>query len=240
MRKKQTRSHRDRTVPAIAPGFPMTEQVPTLALNDSRKDQLQTLDKALRQYGFFYVRHHGIDPSPQFDAAEALFRLNSDQKYAMSFDPWLDIGYVGTGTQNLDPNISTTRHGCHNDDDDDDGTVVPARQQQAPPPGDTKEQFMQTNNILITDPGNARIDPGHVFGGSRNYAVPDVPDFGEITQHYANAAYALNHRLNSLLFEALALSETQRQDLGANPFIVLKQMKYHGQISDPARGIFGT
>lgn len=220
----------------------MTEQVPTLDLNDSREDQLKTLDTALRQYGFFYVRHHGIDPSPQFDAAASLFRLNSDQKYAMSFDPWLDIGYVGTGTQNLDPNISSatiTRHGfCH--DDDEDGTVAPAQQPQAPPPGDTKEQFMQTNNILIIDPGNARIDPCHVFGGSRNYKVPDVPDFGEITQHYANGAYALNHRLNSLLFEALALSETQKQDLGANPFIVLKQMKYHGKISDPARGIFGT
>jgi isopenicillin N synthase-like dioxygenase len=207
-----------------------TEEVPTLDLNDSREDQLKTLDTALRQYGFFYVRHHGVDPSPQFDAAASLFRLTSSQKNSMPFDPLLDIGYVGTGTQNLDPNIITRN--SESSASEKDGI--------APPPGDTKEQFMQTNNILITDPVNASIDPGNVFRGSRKYTVPDVPDFARITQDYANSAYELNNSLNSLLFEVLALSEKQKQDLGASPFIVLKQMKYHGEISDPAQGIFGT
>jgi isopenicillin N synthase-like dioxygenase len=204
----------------------MTDQVPILDLKDSRAHQLQTLDTALRQYGFFYVRNHDIDPSLQFHAAASLFRLSSAQKNAMVFDPMLDIGYVGAGTQNLDPNIARTHVSGKGDVV---GTAVP---------GDTKEQFMQTNNILITDPIGANIDPCNVFLGSKNYIV-DLPNYSTITQDYANGAYALNNKLNSLLFELLALSEKHKHDLGASPFIVLKQMKYHGEISDPETGKFG-
>lgn len=195
----------------------MTEEVPTLDFKRPREEQLATMDIALRNYGFFYVCNHGIDPSKQFSAAMSLFSLNDEQKNSMPFDSELDTGYVGTGTQNLDPNVSG-------------GQAA----------GDSKEQFMQTNNVLITDPKNACLDPSNVFGGSKNYTPPNLPGFSETTLEYANGAFALNKTLNSLLFECLGISELEKQQIGGKPFIVLKQMKYHGVQSDPAKGRFGA
>lgn len=97
------------------------DHIPVLDLSGDRARAVRVLDAALREYGFFYVRNHGVDDAVvrgQFDAAAELFALPSEQKTNMPFDAQLDIGYVGRGVQSLDP----------------DGTVQPG--------GDTKEQFV--------------------------------------------------------------------------------------------------
>ena len=157
-------------------------------LEADRSIAVATLDAALRKYGFFYVTNHGIPGElieRQFRVAADLFALPLEEKRSMPFDPDLDIGYVGSGSQSLNP----------------DGSVQTT--------GDTKEQFMMTNNILLTRTKRTEtiaIDPDNVFEASQNYK-PAVKDHAEVTRSYASAAYKLNLRLNDLLFDALKLQE---------------------------------
>lgn len=205
------------------------ENVPVIDLAGDRETAVATLDAALRRYGFFYVTNHGI-PSDlirdQFRVAEDLFALPLQEKQSMPFDSELDIGYVGSGVQSLNP--------------DGNAQIV----------GDTKEQMMMTNNKLITCTTTppATIDPYNVFDGSKNYK-PNVKDHEQVTRDYGSAAYRLNLQLNDLLFDALhfqkddgvsSSSSSLRTTLGAQPFLVLKQMKYAGDPSDPDRGKFGA
>ena len=195
------------------------ENVPVVDLSGSREIAVSTVGTALRHFGFFYVKNHGIDVSllaRQFQVAADIFKLPLEEKRSMPFDAELDIGYVGSGVQHLDP----------------DGNVQHT--------GDTKEQFMMTNNKLITSAGAAaRTDPHDVFAGSKNFA-PNVPNHSDVTKAYALAAYKLNLQLNSLLFDSLDLDSTTRTALGKEPFIVLKQMRYAGDVSNPAAGKFGA
>lgn len=213
------------------------DHVPVIDLLTDRNIQVQTLDSALREFGFFYVKNHGLDTlvDAQFQMAEKLFALPQHEKDSMSFDARLDIGYVGQNCQNLDPNLQDSENDNDNDNDND------KRQSNT----DTKEQFMQTNNCLIStsglDPVNAptTIDPSNVFAGSKNYE-PNIPDYTAVTGLYASQAYQLNQKLNDLLFDALKLDSTTRTNLGQQPFLVLKQMKYAGEPSDPSNGRFGA
>jgi isopenicillin N synthase-like dioxygenase len=201
------------------------ENVPVINLAGDTDIAVATLDSALRHFGFFYVDKQLIEK--QFEVAAKLFALPEAEKRAMPFDGHLDIGYVGSGVQTLDPN----------------GKVQHT--------GDTKEQFMMTNNKLITDTtatgavtctfalSPSRIDPDNVFEGSVNFS-PTVPDHAVTTREYASKSYHLNQRLNSLLFLALGLDETAQTTLGNEPFLVLKQMKYAGDPSDPSKGKFGA
>jgi isopenicillin N synthase-like dioxygenase len=199
------------------------DNVPVLDLTGDRAVQVVTLDAALREFGFFYVTNHGLEEHipKQFAVADDLFNLPLKDKQAMPFDPQLDIGFVGQHGQNLDPNSTST---------------------------DTKQQFMQTNNILITqaDSLSAKplIDPSDVFSGSKNYE-PNVRNYRKVTKEYAGEAYLLNQQLNGLLFEALASTSGEdaqalSEEFGSQPFIVLKQMKYAGEPSDPDAGKFGA
>ena len=190
-----------------------------MSLGGSRDIAVSTVGKALRRFGFFYVKNHGIDESllaRQFQVAADIFDLPLEEKRSMPFDAELDIGYVGSGVQHLDP----------------DGNVQHT--------GDTKEQFMMTNNKLITSAVTAApTNPDDVFAGSKNFA-PNVPNHSEVTRAYASAAYKLNLQLNSLLFDSLDLDPAARTALGKDPFIVLKQMRYAGDISNPDAGKFGA
>lgn len=182
--------------------YSMVEEVPVLDLrDDSRSTQLSILDSALSKYGFFYVRNHEINPGPQFEASKALFALDSQEKAKMPFDRNLDIGYAGSGSQNLDPSGLT----------------------ELP---DTKEQFLQSTNSLMQDP-DYQLDPDLIFAGSKNFSPP-VADYSKVTQAYASAAYQLNNRLNSLLFECLGYHTNPEwvERMGSKPLIILKQMKY--------------
>jgi isopenicillin N synthase-like dioxygenase len=204
------------------------EKVPVVDFADDRTVQISTLDAGLREFGFFYVKNHNLDDAvrAQFVMAEALFDLPRGEKEAMPLDSQLDIGYVGPHGQNLD----------HvGEDDNNKGRSSGVT--------DTKEQFMQTNNCLITagaDPADAPIiDPFDIFAGSKNY-TPNIPDYSTVTGQYASKAYQLNQRLNELLFDALQLDSVTRTQLAHQPFVVLKQMKYAGEPSNPAAGKFGA
>ena len=204
------------------------DEVPVVDLLGDPDVQVNTVDLALRTFGFFYVKNHGLDEEvqAQFEASRRFFDLSKDAKDSMPFDPLLDIGYVGPHGQNLDPNLLN------------DGT-------SEAPPTDTKEQFMQTNNCLITAGPNPLnppiIDPEDVFSGSQNYK-PTVPEYEytSVTNRYASKAYQLNQKLNGLLFDALELNEGERESLAEQAFVVLKQMKYAGEPSDPSNGKFGA
>jgi hypothetical protein len=150
------------------------EKVPVVDLADDRTVQISTMDAGLREFGFFYVKNHNLDDEvrSQFEMAEALFDLPLGEKLAMPLDSRLDIGYVGPRGQNLD-------HVGGEGDDKKGGRS----------PGvvtDTKEQFMQTNNCLISaagaNPADAPIiDPLDVFAGSKNY-TPSILDYSKVTE----------------------------------------------------------
>ena len=95
-----------------------------------------------------------------------------------------------------------------------------------------------TNNALLSDPTHDP-DPRDPFKGARLHRPP-VPGHAEATRDYTAAAAALNERLNALLFDALGLDAPARAALGGRPFLVLKQMRYQGEVSDPAAGKLGA
>jgi len=142
-----------------------------------------------------------------------VFALPAAVKEAMPFDPFLDIGYQCPGSQQLDAA----------------GTPVH---------GDTKEAFLMTNNALLSDPSHVPIadDP---FAGAKLHRPP-VAAHEAVTRAYVAAAGALNARLNALLFDAMGLAEAERAALGSRPFMVLKQMRYQGEISCPEAGKLGA
>lgn len=202
----------------------MIEEVPTIDLSRSREENVIAMDAALRKFGFFYVSNHGVDLDliqEQFEMSADLFGLPKEVK-EKEMSPWdsdLDIGYVGSGTQVLEQGLGAESNSV----------------QEAP---DTKEQFMMTNNKILTDQ-SSKTNPNDIFEGSQNFTVP-LPNHHRVSRAYASAVYRLNLVLNELLFDAMGLSEDERTTLGSEPFTVLKQMKYAGEPSDPAKGKFGA
>ena len=47
----------------------------------------------------------------RFDCSARLFALPAEVKTAMTFDPWLDIGYQAAGSQQLDASGKPAAHG---------------------------------------------------------------------------------------------------------------------------------
>jgi hypothetical protein len=131
------------------------DEVPVLDLQDDTDAAAQCMDAALRRFGFFYVRNHGIpeallaqqcvgkgarlqlDPERasdtgarcRFAVAAEIFALPAATKEAMPFDPWLDIGYQAAGAQQLDA-TGVPVHG-----DTKARAVLVARLHCASPPG---------------------------------------------------------------------------------------------------------
>jgi hypothetical protein len=95
-----------------------------------------------------------------------------------------------------------------------------------------------TNNALLLDAAHVPV-AGDPFLGAK-LELPPVPELLEVCSSYVTAAAALNARLNALLFDALQLDAPARAALGSKPFMVLKQMKYAGDPSDPGAGKFGA
>ena len=65
------------------------------------------------------------------------------------------------------------------------------------------------------------------------------PGFERVTRDYFAAAYALNYRLNDLLFSSLGIEANERARLGSVPFCVLKQLRY-GPGRDTLKGSIGA
>ena len=135
----------------------------------------------------------------QFEQSKGLFALPPDAKAAMPFNGTLDIGYLGLGGQALDEE-STSR--------------------------DTKEGFMMANNGVFDAAFNLSVsDP--LDGATLFWPPKDaLPDYERVLREYTAQLTALNHKLNSLLFAALGLSEADRIALARQPFTVTKQLRY--------------
>ncbi|KAG7340673.1 2OG-Fe(II) oxygenase superfamily-domain containing protein [Nitzschia inconspicua] len=224
----------------------LMDRVPIIDLQDPNESNIVAqLDAALQQFGFFNVKNHGIPESlieQQFDISKQLFDLPLHIKQSMPFDGTLDIGYLAAGGQALEKTLRTAATEPQQQQQQQQSTEKQEGEGQI----DTKEQFMMTNNKLITASADAdhsvlTVDPDNVFDGSQNYNLrPYIPDHPRVTSDYMSAAYKLNLRLQHYLFEALQLDSERRRVLGQHPFLVLKQMKYAGPPSDPSKGQYGA
>mmetsp|Transcript_14682 Transcript_14682/g.17818 ORF Transcript_14682/g.17818 Transcript_14682/m.17818 type:complete len:354 (+) Transcript_14682:65-1126(+) len=177
-------------------GFDHVGSVPTVDLSISEEEASSVLREALRNYGFFYVKSHGISDelvSQQFAASRDVFNLEQAVKETMSFESTLDIGYLSN--QGLD---------------EDSGQI------------DTKEGFLLSTNAVILNP-NATINPDDPLAGSVLKWPTALPEYETIMREWTKQMYNLNGRLNKLLFRALGGIENS---LALNPFIIVKQLRY--------------
>ena len=189
--------------------------VPVIDLACARCDLASEVDAALRRFGFFYVRSHGVAESlvhEQFEQSRRLFALPDETKRSLVFNATLDIGYTGgSGTaQALD---ATGRAAV-----------------------DTKEGFMLTNNGVMDGSAPREEDP---LAGATLRWPPGLPGYQRTLRRYFAGAYALNRRLNDLLFDALGMDAPTRAALGSAPFAVVKQLRY-GPAATTANGSIGA
>ncbi|KAJ8602277.1 hypothetical protein CTAYLR_003681 [Chrysophaeum taylorii] len=170
--------------------------VPVVDLSHDETASSLLVDEALRSYGFFYVRNHGVPAAlveAMFAQSKAMFSLPVEVKRSLAFVPHKDIGYLAD--QALD---------------EDSGAQ------------DVKEGFMLTNNAVFRR--HFAVDPSDPLAGSDNL-WPPLPAYEPVMRDYAAHFYALNHRLNALLFRALGL-KGGNPSLARQPFFVLKQLRY--------------
>jgi isopenicillin N synthase-like dioxygenase len=175
--------------------------VPVIDIAAPLADAAAEVGAALRRYGFFYAKNHGVPEElieRQFEAARALFELPSDVKRSLEFVPELDIGYLNS--QALDEESGAE---------------------------DTKEGFMLTNNGVMTG-ADFVLDPADPLQGATLHWPPSdlLPSYEPTLRHFAAEVTRVNHVLNRLLFASLGLGEAERLALAAAPFTVVKQMRY--------------
>ena len=123
--------------------FALPTEVPVIDLACTHCDLSTEVGAALRRFGFFYVRHHGVPDllmAKQFEQSKRLFDLPAATKAGLTFNATLDIGYTGGSgvIQALDPNQTTTSA------------------------ADTKEGFMHSNisNCAAASPGWSEVEEG--------------------------------------------------------------------------------
>ena len=187
------------------------DEVPIIDLACTACDLVAEVDAALLRYGFFYVRNHSVHEEAiagQFEQSRLLFDLPDEVKRGLAFNASLDIGYTGgSGTsQALDPT--------------------------KPAAADTKEGFMLTNNGVMLGAPVADADP---LAGATLLWPPGLDEYQAKIRRYFAQAYALNRRLNAMLFAALRLDEAERERVGSAPFCVLKQLRYSPAASHDGR-----
>ena len=165
--------------------------VPVIDLSLDAAAATALVRSALQDYGFFYVKNHGVPQSlidAQFEQSRGLFALPAAAKAAMPFNGTIDIGYLGSGGQSLDAEGQAR---------------------------DTKEGFMLTNNGVF-DP-SFNVTEGDPLAGATLFWPPAdaLPEYEPVLRSYTAALTKLNHQLNSLLFAALGMGETERLALAS-------------------------
>ena len=68
---------------AVVADEALLKSVPTVDLSAPTEESVATMQSALKQWGFFYVKNHGVSASlvqEQFGAAEAVFALPTQDK----------------------------------------------------------------------------------------------------------------------------------------------------------------
>ena len=87
---------------------------------------------------------------------------------------------------------------------------------------------MLTNNAAMNDepyPSGAKYRKDPLAGATLHWP-PGLPGYARVIRSYFSAAYALNDRLNELLFTSLGIETAERERLSSTPFCVLKQLRY--------------
>lgn len=185
--------------------------VPVLDLAASREQSVEVVSAALRRYGFFYAKNHGIPDAlirSQFEQSRELFALPPHVKRNLTFVPHLDIGYLGSGGQALDEESGV---------------------------GDTKEGYMMTNNGIF-DPVFKLNSQDPLEGATLSWPPANMlPQYQRVMRSYTREVTRVNHELNGLLFASLGLNESDQQALASAPFTVVKQLRYQpAQVVDTA------
>ena len=78
--------------------FALPTEVPVIDLACTHCDLSTEVGAALRRFGFFYVRHHGVPDlliAKQFEQSKRLFDLPAATKAGLTFNATLDIGHTG-------------------------------------------------------------------------------------------------------------------------------------------------
>jgi len=182
---------------AVVADEALLKSVPTVDLSAPTEESVATMQSALKQWGFFYVKNHGVSASlvqEQFGAAEAVFALPTQDKRNLTFEPMLDIGWLAS--QGLD---------------EESGKL------------DTKEGFMLSTNGLFEK--NASLDREDPLKGSR-LKWPPVKGYEATMRRWTKELYALNLKLNDILFDAVGLQSAERGRLASRPFVIVKQLRY--------------
>lgn len=189
---------------ATTAGEAAFDQVPTVDLACTSCILPEQVAHALRRYGFFYLKGHGLPEAlitEQFEQSRRLFDLPAADKLGMPFNATLDIGYLGSGGQSLD--VSEGGSGA---------------------PADTKEGFMLTNNGVMDD--DFEVDEADPLAGAELLWPPGLPDFKRIARRYFAGALGVNRVLNELMFASLGLAREKCKQLAGRPFAVLKMLRY--------------
>jgi isopenicillin N synthase-like dioxygenase len=162
--------------------------------------------------GFFYVRHHGIDPAlveRQFGIASALLALPPARKQAMSLHHSKSLrGFEVAGAQTLDANARP----------------------------DVKESY-QCGMAYPAD--HPYVLAGYQSYGHDQWP-PELPLVPAQCEEYIQAMLALARRLMQLVALSLQLPETWFDATSDSPMVTLRMIRYPAHPADADERTFGA
>uniref|UniRef100_A0A7S0F6B3 Fe2OG dioxygenase domain-containing protein n=1 Tax=Craspedostauros australis TaxID=1486917 RepID=A0A7S0F6B3_9STRA len=195
-----------------------SENIPTISLSPIDEflrdpDQIQALQHAAFEVGFFYLDNHGIDQKTidgVLDQTKALFQLPVEKKLMM-VDRAMSRGYLALGNETLDPAVQKDK-------------------------GDTKEGFYIGKHIAETDP---MYDVSKLRGPNQWPSDEHgIPDFQPTMERYYQTAMSVGHQVVQMLAVALDVEPTYFDSHFENPITTLRLNRYEPTKSDPDNGIF--
>lgn len=188
--------------PELTDAEPIFSSVPTVSFDAPLDELARAACGSLADFGFFYLRDHGVDHNliaAQFEMSKKLFALPQGTKENLTFSTKLDIGY--SATQSLD----------------DAGDAL-----------DEKEGFVLSNNGLITAEYDYALAKDVPLQGEQRWPpLGEAADaYRGTMEAYFKELMRVNKRLNEVLFHGLNIPNETRQELSSYPFAALKQMRY--------------
>ncbi|MEW5304578.1 MAG: hypothetical protein WDW38_009303 [Sanguina aurantia] len=175
-------------------------------------ERAQFIKSACEEVGFFYVSHHGVDPSVIAEAYEQnalLFDLPMGDKMALLADS-NSRGYTPFREETLDP-----AHQVH---------------------GDNKEGYYIGREVSASSPEARK--PLH---GPNQWPCPKLlPNYRPAVTRYFEAVQTLGYQLLRLLSLSLGLPPDHFSAVFDKPLVMLRPLHYSAAISKPSEGIFGA
>lgn len=186
------------------------EFIPVVDLSADSRTAAESVHRACRETGFFYVSHHGVAGeliAAQFAMARRFFDLPFATKMALSMrNAPSTAGYEPMGAQKLDSQ--------------DAGSAV------APP--DLKESFY----CMVDLPADHPISLQCIRGFGHNQWPPELPEMRPLTLDYQKAMQQLGNRILSLLALSLSLDESWFEQHYQMPVSTVRLIKYPPQPAD--------